>query len=522
MEVPGVNEEEVVERLLSERLVEGFLLLEKACPACATPLVKRNSFSPKHSLDHVIQEYDNFTYGAGVDTVAYESPIQPLLGVPFCVSCQAHVVTTPDEVQLLEAADHLKVRGTIMVAMSRESLEDESVMTIDGEPEPLDKVGVARSKKSTNAAVKEKDSMRVKGEQRESRPPILVNDGGIYDRDHFSFSASLVAHNRTIESNEGNSGGHLQENEKLRKDASMLDDEDEISLQEIEVVHLDDATAGSETERQILQRSDSAKTSERLVIKDCEVKSAHETTVDDEDATFHTMQSQSVEPNPLRKGRFEADSFGNASIAVLRSENSVPIQATESRANTSIAVLREDISFPIRSGESPANTSLAVLRGDPSFPTRLTSSHDEFSSKHVDEASTSPLKRYAAVPGKHKNGGKEINPTPTQEATPTTEREVILDVDRHRSLITQSDDSGSPNSQFQNHESLPLPPINSQPNSLNSRPPLNSQPNSLNTTERLQSKTPGINNPQQETIEQHQDVPIESLVSYEERQVARN
>jgi len=136
-------DEAEVERLLSERLVEGFVLLEKACPACATPLVKRhndNSFDEYNNhkssgrkqlepgggivsddSDDGIPEPPSSSQAAAAAALSFEAPTGPLAGVPFCVWCRAHVVTDSREVALLESAEHTKVRGSIMVSMSKES-----------------------------------------------------------------------------------------------------------------------------------------------------------------------------------------------------------------------------------------------------------------------------------------------------------------------------------------------------------------------------------------------------------------
>lgn len=203
MQVPSSDtQEREVERLLSHRLVQGFLLLETACPACATPLVKEAS-SDTESLDnskrasrshrpdapatllteHLQQQQqaqnrktpailhlpmdgsnlsdqssleDNTTVNGG------GSVIEPLPGVPFCVWCKAHVVTDEHDVErLTHATDQLTVKGTIMVAMTGvspseddeevegEKQEDEYPGNDNGDPQSFEEAPPQRMVKSS-------------------------------------------------------------------------------------------------------------------------------------------------------------------------------------------------------------------------------------------------------------------------------------------------------------------------------------------------------------------------------------
>lgn len=113
-----VNDDEV-EHLLSERLLEGFLLLERACPSCTTPLVKQ-------PLDHGATVQPCWTPTESQKAISiiqkmhsHESPRQapaPIPGVPFCVYCKAHVVTHESEVQHLDSEHNtMKHQGKILV-----------------------------------------------------------------------------------------------------------------------------------------------------------------------------------------------------------------------------------------------------------------------------------------------------------------------------------------------------------------------------------------------------------------------
>ena len=88
-----------VERMLSQRLLQGYCLLEKACPACHTPLVKQDVAS--------IDKYATLPDGeiapsnSSISTTSNKQP-NPVPGIAYCVQCQAHVVTRASEVELLE------------------------------------------------------------------------------------------------------------------------------------------------------------------------------------------------------------------------------------------------------------------------------------------------------------------------------------------------------------------------------------------------------------------------------------
>jgi hypothetical protein len=115
-------DDDVVEHLLSERLLDGFLLLERSCPACTTPLVKQplndasssQPLTPNESKNaiSIIQKMQS-------QDTPMSSPRQapaPVPGVPFCVFCKAHVVTHESEIQHLDS-DHntMKHQGKILV-----------------------------------------------------------------------------------------------------------------------------------------------------------------------------------------------------------------------------------------------------------------------------------------------------------------------------------------------------------------------------------------------------------------------
>lgn len=83
-----------IEQELSEKLLDGFTLLERACPACTTPLVKQmNDDVPKSTADST------------TDSHSAESSAAPMPGIPYCVQCQAHVITEQKEMDIFEKSD---------------------------------------------------------------------------------------------------------------------------------------------------------------------------------------------------------------------------------------------------------------------------------------------------------------------------------------------------------------------------------------------------------------------------------
>lgn len=125
-----------IESLLSEKLLEGYSLLNTSCPQCVTPLVKRKAptmTSPKSNQPvskgtspHMFMSFASVQpQPAAYDTVmdssgSIEAPFSPVSGVPFCVSCKAHVVTRDADMQALERCNSLKDKGSIIVAIDED------------------------------------------------------------------------------------------------------------------------------------------------------------------------------------------------------------------------------------------------------------------------------------------------------------------------------------------------------------------------------------------------------------------
>jgi hypothetical protein len=120
----SINEAEI-EQLLSERLMEGYILLETSCPVCSTPLVKNCPKGPK--------EYnDKFSMKQPVilSSDSFRKPFKPVDGVPICVVCRSHVVTHESDISILERCDSLKDKGSILLALYSST---SSTVTSDGD-----------------------------------------------------------------------------------------------------------------------------------------------------------------------------------------------------------------------------------------------------------------------------------------------------------------------------------------------------------------------------------------------------
>jgi len=106
---PAMQDDDHIEQLLSEKLMEGYVLLEKSCPVCCTPLVKDTG---DEEDDLVHKEIDPVMIPKG----SFIQPFVPVQGVPLCVACTSHVVTQENEVGILAKCGSLKAKGGVLVA----------------------------------------------------------------------------------------------------------------------------------------------------------------------------------------------------------------------------------------------------------------------------------------------------------------------------------------------------------------------------------------------------------------------
>jgi len=107
---PAMQDDERVEQLLSERLMEGYVLLEKSCPACYTPLVK--DFGDDDDEPMIHKEIEPIVYTA---KESFIEPFVPVQGVPLCVGCTSHVVFQENEAAILAGSGIMKIKGGFMV-----------------------------------------------------------------------------------------------------------------------------------------------------------------------------------------------------------------------------------------------------------------------------------------------------------------------------------------------------------------------------------------------------------------------
>ena len=131
-----------IEQLLSEKLMDGYVLMEATCPKCAVPLVKNHQMVPR-SLSNLSSDENDPTKTSLVDRAillpmeSFEQPFKPVDGVPICVACDSHVVTQETEIAILEQCDTLKDKGSIYVALETayypepEPKVDNSIQDID-------------------------------------------------------------------------------------------------------------------------------------------------------------------------------------------------------------------------------------------------------------------------------------------------------------------------------------------------------------------------------------------------------
>lgn len=117
-----------LEQLLSEKLMQGYVLMETCCPKCATPLVKNHHMVPKtlgsYSRDEGDVRVDKCVL---LPTESFDQPFKPVDGVPMCVACNSHVITQETEIGILEQCDSMRNKGSIYVALNPPAVEPEII-----------------------------------------------------------------------------------------------------------------------------------------------------------------------------------------------------------------------------------------------------------------------------------------------------------------------------------------------------------------------------------------------------------
>ena len=121
-------QETEIEEMLSEHLVEGCVLMDKSCPACVTPLLKHTD-----DLGTDANDENSLKKVKSRETAKSTQTLTPIDGVPFCVACQAHVVTSSDEIDKVEEQKQ-SLKDLVLTALA---LDDEPLFFCDGTNEPL-------------------------------------------------------------------------------------------------------------------------------------------------------------------------------------------------------------------------------------------------------------------------------------------------------------------------------------------------------------------------------------------------
>lgn len=125
----AMNDPYQVEALISDRLMRGYTLLAGACPVCSTPLIKNEMEEApvKQQRPDPASSFNdpNNIFPILVSSESFEQPFIPVIGVPFCVVCLSHVVTTEQDVDLLETSESFKEKGSILVAMKEDEIDDD-------------------------------------------------------------------------------------------------------------------------------------------------------------------------------------------------------------------------------------------------------------------------------------------------------------------------------------------------------------------------------------------------------------
>ena len=108
--------DEEIENRLMGMLLKGMVLQTNTCQACSTPLLQ--------SMD--------------MNRGFVNTPKDPVGGVPYCVSCVAHVATSRDEYDVIKESypEFLDTDGLVLIQLPEgETIEDEKVEEKQPEPE---------------------------------------------------------------------------------------------------------------------------------------------------------------------------------------------------------------------------------------------------------------------------------------------------------------------------------------------------------------------------------------------------
>ena len=112
-------DEEIVEDLLSAKLMNGFMLIDKPCPRCLIPLVKKPYIHDANSQASSSISSRDKDFGAFqiVSNETIHEVAKPIKGVPYCVLCDSYVLTNHNETRVLERLQAIQILGRDEVAM---------------------------------------------------------------------------------------------------------------------------------------------------------------------------------------------------------------------------------------------------------------------------------------------------------------------------------------------------------------------------------------------------------------------
>ncbi len=172
-----IPSEEEIEQMLSEKLMEGYTLLESCCPVCTTPLIK-NAVKGNEDGNKTAQ----VKHPVLLSSDSFEKPFKPVDGVPICVVCQAHVVTSESDISILERCESLKDKGSILMALNESSSDvEESYEEEDEDDDNVVVISVESMEKDGEENIFEVSSTPKSGDP---RAPIFVEED--HDEDEVS------------------------------------------------------------------------------------------------------------------------------------------------------------------------------------------------------------------------------------------------------------------------------------------------------------------------------------------------
>lgn len=235
-----------VEELLSEKLLEGYTLLNTACPRCVTPLVKRknSALSPKRlhasssrpsspyvSMSYVAVQLQPSNVASGsFDVQKQHNTFTPVNNVPICVSCQAHVVTCQADIATLESANSMKDHGSIIVAMEEEEREEQSVASPGRIAEKSFFPTTTEKRESPEEYVEQNHSDKENGVMEEVRDDVVVEKKELVLEE--PEVPVVVEEEPVVESKE--SPVQDEEQEEMEDESSMVHEEEAMPAQDEE------------------------------------------------------------------------------------------------------------------------------------------------------------------------------------------------------------------------------------------------------------------------------------------------